>query len=204
MDREAHKTHKEHKTHEERKTHKAAARKTALARRKVAFSEQKSAAAQACGHFLGAIDVGALSTIAAYRPIKTELDPTPLMMELIARGLTVCVPKIIGAGLPLQFLAWHPDAPMKEGAFGAAIPGTEIIVTPDLVIAPLVAFDRNGGRLGYGGGFYDRTLLQLREKSITRAFGYAFSAQEAADLPLEPTDERLDGFVTEDGVIFTR
>ena len=93
---------------------------------------------------------------------------------------------------------------MKEGAFGAAIPGTEIIVTPDLVIAPLVAFDRNGGRLGYGGGFYDRTLLQLREKSITRAFGYAFSAQEAADLPLEPTDERLDGFVTEDGVIFTR
>lgn len=89
---------------------------------------------------------------------------------------------------------------MIDGPFGAQVPRAGVWVTPDVVIVPLVAFDRKGGRLGYGGGFYDRTLEGLRAQAPVVAIGYAFAAQEAEDLPLEPTDQPLDMIVTEAGI----
>ena len=74
-------------------------------------------------------------------------------------------------------------------------------MTPQILIVPLVAFDRNGGRLGYGGGFYDRTLQGLRAAGPVMAIGFAFADQQADDLPLEPTDQKLDLIVTEGGII---
>ena len=90
---------------------------------------------------------------------------------------------------------------LVEGAFKAAIPADPIWMVPQIVIVPLVAFDARGGRLGYGGGFYDRTLEGLRNKRATLAIGFAFDVQEAAGLPLEPTDQPLDMVVTESRVL---
>jgi 5-formyltetrahydrofolate cyclo-ligase len=101
----------------------------------------------------------------------------------------------------LLFSKWDPDMAMKEGPFGAQIPQIDDFFEPEIVIVPLVAFDKNGGRLGYGGGFYDRTLEGLRAKRATLAIGFAFAGQEATDLPLEATDQPLDMIVTQNGVI---
>ena len=90
---------------------------------------------------------------------------------------------------------------MVAGVFGAAIPEVGDWMTPEIVIVPLVAFDRAGGRLGYGGGFYDRTLEGLRAARPTLAIGFAYAGQEAEGLPLEATDQPLDMVVTEAGVI---
>jgi 5-formyltetrahydrofolate cyclo-ligase len=113
----------------------------------------------------------------------------------------VGVPVIIGAAMPLQFRVWEPDCSLIFGEFGAQIPETGDWMTPQIVIVPLVAFDRNGGRLGYGGGFYDRTLEKLRATQPTMAIGFAYTAQEDSDLPLEATDQPLDLIVTEQGII---
>lgn len=138
--------------------------------------------------------------LAGYMAMRTEIDPTPAMEEAAAHG-PVCVPVIIGAGQPLQFSRWEPGIAMKDGPFGASVPQVEDIIEPEILIVPLVAFDLQGGRLGYGGGFYDRTLELLRSKRATLAIGFAFSAQQADRLPLEPTDQMLDMIVTENGVI---
>ena len=100
-------------------------------------------------------------------------------------------------GLPLPFRIWTPDTPLVEGKYGTQWPADGPDVEPHVLIVPLVAFDRTGNRLGYGGGFYDRTLAALRALRPTLAIGYAFAAQELPDLPLEPTDQPLDAIVTE-------
>jgi 5-formyltetrahydrofolate cyclo-ligase len=176
---------------------KAIARTAGFARRKVAFDEQFVGAA---GH-LSALLAGYRGVaMSGYMPIRTEIDPLPAMSEAAAYG-TVGVPVIVEAHHPLLFSRWEPDAAMKDGPFGACIPEVDDFFEPEIVIVPLVAFDRDGGRLGYGGGFYDRTLEILRAKRATLAIGFAFAEQEAAGLPLEPTDQPLDMIVTEKGVI---
>ena len=90
---------------------------------------------------------------------------------------------------------------MVDGPFGASVPALGEEIVPEIVIVPLVAFDRQGGRLGYGGGFYDRTLEGLRARGPVLAIGFAFGAQEAEGLPLEPTDQPLDMIVTEKDVL---
>jgi len=88
-----------------------------------------------------------------------------------------------------------------EGPFGARIPKVDDFFEPEILIVPLVAFDLQGGRLGYGGGYYDRTLQMLRQARPTLAIGFAYDAQQTAALPLEPTDERLDMIVTETRIV---
>ena len=100
----------------------------------------------------------------------------------------------------MKFSKWEPEGALKDGPFGAKVPVVDDYFEPEILIVPLVAFDINGGRLGYGGGFYDRTLELLRGKRATLAIGFAFDAQLAEDLPLEPTDQPLDLMVTESGV----
>lgn len=170
--------------------------------RKAAFARRKAA------HELGQGTAGYLSEVlaghrgvptAGYMAMRTEIDPTAAMEEAAAHG-PVGVPVILGEGRPLRFRSWTPGCTMVPGEFGAAIPETGDWITPEIVIVPLVAFDANGGRLGYGGGFYDRTLQLLRAERPTLAIGFAYAAQEADELPLELTDQPLDLIVTERGI----
>ncbi|MEL6979711.1 MAG: 5-formyltetrahydrofolate cyclo-ligase [Pseudomonadota bacterium] len=184
---------------------KDAARKAGLAARKAAAAADAKAAAagapsaarRAAAVFLDAFPLEPGLIVAGYRPLRDELDPTPLMTALIARGARLAAPEVIAPEAPLVFRAWTPEAPMRPGAFGAEVPIGAEALTPTLVLAPLAAFDRGGARCGYGGGYYDRSLAMLRAAAPTRAIGLAFAAQEAAALPTEPTDEPLDAVVTE-------
>ena len=175
---------------------KSAARTAAFARRKLAHNPHAASAG-----YLSEVLAGYRGVpLAGYMAMRTEIDPTPAMAEAAAHG-PVGVPIIIGAGQPLKFRCWEPDCTLIKGEFGAMIPETGTWMIPQIVIVPLVAFDRKGGRLGYGGGFYDRTLEKLRAAQPTMAIGFAYSAQEDAALPLEPTDQPLDLIVTEAGII---
>ena len=169
---------------------KAEARKAAFARRKTAHEAGVASAALLSSILAGYRGV----PVAGYMAMRTEIDPT------VAMG----VPVILGKAQPLKFRRWEPDCEMIDGEFGARIPATGEWVTPEILIVPLVAFDRKGGRLGYGGGFYDRTLELLRAARPTLAIGFAYGAQEAETLPLEPTDQPLDMIVTEAEIIEPR
>ena len=175
---------------------KADARMAAFARRKDAH-----ALGQGTSGYLSEVLAGHRGVpIASYMAMRTEIDPTAAMEEASAHG-PVGVPVIMGAAKPLKFRTWTPDCTLVAGEFGAMIPETGEWMTPEIVIVPLVAFDRKGGRLGYGGGFYDRTLELLRSQRPTLAIGFAYAAQEADGLPLEETDQPLDLIVTEQGII---
>lgn len=181
---------------------KAALRKGAFARRKAAHEARATAVPKATAHLLAEIGPVAPGTVVAgYRPIRTEIDPTPAMEALHAAGARNCVPVIEGEGLPLKFREWSPGCQMEAGPFGAEVPAVGEWLTPSIVIVPLVAFDKTGHRLGYGGGFYDRTLELLRETAPVRAIGLAYAAQQGPNLPAEETDHRLDAVATEAGVV---
>ncbi len=176
---------------------KAAARKAAFARRKPLFDAANAAQAGQ----LSAVLAGHRGVpVSGFMPIRTEIDPRPAMAEASAYG-PVGVPVIEAAAQPLRFARWTPDAAMRAGPFGAQVPEVLEFFEPEIVIVPLLAFDRRGGRLGYGGGFYDRTLQMLRARRATLAIGFAFAGQEVDEVPLERTDQPLDLIVTEAGVI---
>lgn len=170
---------------------KAAARAEAFARRKLAFAERNPSDSRLLAASLQVLHE---LPLAGYMPMRTETDCLPAMAA--HRGL-VGVPVIEGAGLPLRFRRWTPAARMVPGAFGAAVPETGEWVEPRVLIVPLLAFDRRGFRLGYGGGFYDRTLERLRGLGPVTAIGFAFSVQEVTEVPIEATDQPLDLIVTE-------
>ncbi len=130
-------------------------------------------------------------------PMRTEIDPLAAMA--VHQGV-VGVPVIVGPAMPLRFREWGPGGAMVAGQFGALIPAEGAWVEPQVVIVPLLAFDARGYRLGYGGGFYDRTLAGLRAKAGVLAVGFAFAAQEVAEVPIDGFDQRLDAVVTEQGV----
>jgi len=176
---------------------KAAARKAAFARRKSAFDAGAPGAAAHLSAFLAGYRG---TVVAGYMPIRTEIDPLPAMEEAAAHG-PVCVPVIRTAAAPLVLSQWTPGCALAEGPFGARVPAQERLLVPEVVIVPLVAFDRQGGRLGYGGGFYDRSLEGLRARGAVLAVGFAWSAQEAEGLPLEATDQPLDLIITETEII---
>ncbi|RVV99347.1 5-formyltetrahydrofolate cyclo-ligase [Mesobaculum littorinae] len=188
---------------------KAALRRDALAAREAAYGKAGGTSGGTAGDGATARATARLSDllartegriVAGYMPIRSELDPRPAMEAEAARR-PVCVPVIEARGAPLIFRQWTPDATLIPGTFGALIPERSATLVPDVVIVPLVAFDRQGGRLGYGGGFYDRTLAGLRDRGAALAIGFAYAAQEVGDLPIEPTDIPLDWVVTEDEVI---
>lgn len=180
---------------------KAALRKDIFARRKAPHAERSTRAPLANARLLTTIGNASGEIVAGYRPIRTEIDPTEAMTALHGAGARICVPVIEALHHPLKFRDWTPDCEMVEGAFGAAVPATGDFLEPTIVIAPLVGWDRQGWRLGYGGGFYDRSLEGLRDKRPTRAIGFAYAAQELPKAPQEPTDQQLDAIVTEDETI---
>ncbi|WP_149140772.1 5-formyltetrahydrofolate cyclo-ligase [Gemmobacter caeruleus] len=174
---------------------KAAARKAAFVARKAAFDRGQG---QAAAILADLIAPQGARPLAGYMAMRTEIDPQEAMA---AHPGPVCVPVIQGAGLPLKFREWTPGCALIDGAFGARIPAEGAWIEPEIVIVPLVAWDRRGYRLGYGGGFYDRTLEGLRARRPTLAIGFAFTAQELPEVPIEAVDQRLDAIVTETGVL---
>lgn len=179
---------------------KEAARKAGFARRKAAFESKEPGFAGLLAEVLAGYRGVPL---AGYMPIRTEIDPLAVMAEAAAHG-PVGVPVIEGPARPLRFDLWEPQMPMKAGAFGAMVPEIGVEMVPEILIVPLVAFTRAGARMGYGGGFYDRTIAGLRARGAVLTIGFAFAGQEAGDLPVEPTDEVLDMIVTEVEVIELR
>ncbi|MFW5641293.1 MAG: 5-formyltetrahydrofolate cyclo-ligase, partial [Roseicyclus sp.] len=179
---------------------KARLRTEAFAARKAAFAGAAAHVPRATEALLAEIGPAAGRVVAGYMPIRTEIDPRPAMAALHAGGVRIAVPVIAGRGLPLDFREWTPGARLVEGPFGARIPETGDWLVPEILIVPLVAFDAGLNRLGYGGGFYDRTLARLRAGGPTRAIGFAFAGQEMPSVPAGPTDQTLDAVVTELGV----
>jgi 5-formyltetrahydrofolate cyclo-ligase len=179
----------------------AASAKTALraqmkAVRAKAAKDNPGAADQAINH-LPLSFVGRFGTVAGYFPLGSEIDPRPLMAHLAKAGARLALPRAL-AGAPLQFHVWRPGDDLEKSGFGVAEPlASAAPCQPDLVIVPLLAFDRLGGRMGYGQGHYDRTLSALRAHGDVVALGLGFDAQSVATLPIEDHDETLDGILTQ-------
>jgi 5-formyltetrahydrofolate cyclo-ligase len=143
--------------------------------------------------------------VTAYWPMRDELDVRPLIQNLLTRGYAVGLPVVAGKGRPLEFRRFRWGDSLVPAALGTSEPGADQpVVQPDVVIAPLLAFDRAGHRLGYGGGYYDRTLRALRAERPVIAIGVGFAAQEMAGLPHDGHDARLDWIVTENATIEVR
>jgi len=151
---------------------------------------------------LPGLAAGAGAVVAGYMPMRSEIDPRLLMDRLAAAGAFLCLPDVVAEGTPLAFRRWAPDEPLDTGRYGIAVPlpDAEVLV-PDLVLVPMLAFDRQGHRLGYGGGYYDRTIARLRDAGHVVAVGLAFSGQVRDDLPVAPHDMRLDWIVTESAAL---
>ncbi|MEY4696631.1 MAG: hypothetical protein RIT14_1059 [Pseudomonadota bacterium] len=173
---------------------KALARTRAFAARKAAFAAGQGQAAELLADVLAAHRG---KVLAGYMAMRTEIDPTAAMA---AHQGPVGVPVIPGRGVPLRFREWTPGCHMVAGDFGALVPQEGAWLEPEVLIVPLVGFDARGFRLGYGGGFYDRTLAGLRAKRPTLAIGFAFAAQELPEVPIDAYDQRLDLIVTEQGL----
>ncbi len=185
---------------------KRALRKAAKAARgAVARADRQAggpAAAALRDHFLAAVAPAAGAVVSGYWPLGDEIDPRPLMAALAERGHRLALPAIRGADQPLDFRAWTPGEALQPADFGTQEPlaGAEEL-RPALLLVPLLAFDAAGYRLGYGGGFYDRSLALLRGAGDILAVGLAYAGQQVAAVPREATDQPLDLVVTDRGVL---
>lgn len=177
-----------------------AALREALRERRKAFAvvQGELAAAQLRDMFLAHIILPDDAQIAFYMPQADEIDPTPLIETLESRGHSLCLPCVDVRGAPLVFRAYRTGDPFRLGPMRVPEPVTAApLAVPDIVLAPLVGFDRRGGRLGQGGGYYDRTLAALRAGKQVRVIGLAFSVQEEPVIPMADHDAFLDAIITE-------
>jgi len=181
-------------------------RKRAKARRAEAAAAAPDAGDRLCEHLLAEVTFPDHVAVSAYWPMDDEIDTRPAMRTLHARGYAIGLPVMPGKGQPLVFRAWYPDQVLADGGFGTKIPPEDApVLEPLILLVPLLAFDRAGYRLGYGGGFYDRTLARLRARnSLTRAIGVGYAGQEIPEVPRDGYDQRLDMIVTEDGPVALR
>jgi len=148
------------------------------------------------------LPMAAGAIVAGYMPMRSEIDPRLLMDRLAAADSVLCLPDVVAEGTPLAFRRWAPNQPLNTGRYGISVPSSDADeLVPDLVLVPILAFDRQGHRLGYGGGYYDRTIARLRERGDVLAVGLAFSGQVRDDLPVGPHDMYLDWIVTESGAL---
>ncbi|MDR3473212.1 MAG: 5-formyltetrahydrofolate cyclo-ligase [Devosia sp.] len=179
---------------------KAALRVRARAQRAaIAPAAKEDAARAAADAFLAGVPLSPSDIVAGYWPIREEFDCKPLLTKLMDSLQPVCLPVVLGEGQPLDMRLWEQGAPLYPSGFGTLAP-SEIAprAEPDIVVMPLLAFDKVGTRLGYGGGYYDRTFAGMKKRP--RLIGFAFSAQELPTIPREPHDLPLDAVVTEKGI----
>jgi 5-formyltetrahydrofolate cyclo-ligase len=179
-------------------TQKAELRAAALAKRDALSGAQRDAAAQAIAARGLPVAITPGMVVSGYSPIRSELDPLPLMRALAAQGAALALPVIAARDRPLSFRAWSSGDGLARGPFGILEPLPEAAeLIPDIVLVPLAAFDRLGHRIGYGAGHYDRTLPPLRAARNIVAIGMAFAAQEIEAMPMQPHDVALDYVLTE-------
>jgi 5-formyltetrahydrofolate cyclo-ligase len=173
-------------------------RAAALARRDALSVEHRAAAAQAIASRGLPVEIKRGAVVAGYSPIRSEIDPTPLMRTLAAQGARLALPAVMARGKSLAFRAWSPDDKLTLGPLGILEPSPAAAeLVPDIVLVPLAAFDRAGHRIGYGAGHYDFTLAHLRKAKTIVAIGLAFAVQEIKTIPMQPHDVALDYVLTE-------
>jgi 5-formyltetrahydrofolate cyclo-ligase len=180
---------------------KKLARKAARDVRKTAHELLMASAAQTLAEqgldFAGEL---AGKTVSGFIPYLSEIDTRPLLGLLGARGCQTCIPVVIENNTPLEFRAWAPGEPTVPGRWGIPVPPDgSPVVDPDVLLVPMLAYDTSGYRLGYGGGFYDRTLEKLRALKPVTAIGVAYSAQQVDTVIRGDHDQPLDWILTEKG-----
>ncbi|MEJ0013692.1 MAG: 5-formyltetrahydrofolate cyclo-ligase [Bauldia sp.] len=178
---------------------KATLRAEAMARRDTLTTGVREAASVAIAHRVAQLpEMARARTIAAYMPIWSEVDPRPIIAWAFEHGADVVLPAVIG-GTAMEFRRHRAGDALVAGRFGTMMPHADAeVVDPDVVVSPMVAFDRHGTRLGHGRGFYDRAIALLHAKGARPLLvGVAFAAQEVAAIPTEPHDVRMDIIVTE-------
>jgi 5-formyltetrahydrofolate cyclo-ligase len=177
---------------------KATLRATALAARDALSAEERAAAALAIALRGLPFAIAAGSIVSGYSPIRSEIDPVPLMRALAEKGARLALPAVMARGKSLAFRAWSAGDRLMLGPLGILEPSpaaAELI--PDIMLVPLAAFDRAGHRIGYGAGHYDYTLAHLRKMKPIAAIGVGFAVQEIEAVPALPHDVALDYVLTE-------
>ena len=184
---------------------KAELRVSAQVLRDALPADARKAAAEAIAARRFPLAVAPGTIISGFMPLKSEINPLPLMQKLAEAGARLALPAIAGRGKPLIMRAWEFGAPLDRGQWGIREPKPEAPeVEPDILLVPLLAFDRVGHRIGYGAGYYDITIHRLRALKPVTAIGIAFAAQEIPKIPTTARDERLDLVLTEREVIDLR
>jgi 5-formyltetrahydrofolate cyclo-ligase len=184
---------------------KSELRRDAAGRRDALLADVRKAAAEviAARAFPLAVPPGVI--LSGFMPLKSEINPLPLMQKLAEQGAQLALPRIVGRGAPLSMRAWEFGGRLDRGQWSIREPKADAPeVDPDILLVPLLAFDRAGCRIGYGAGYYDMTIKRLRELKSVTAVGLAFAAQEVLEIPKTPRDERLDLVLTEREVIDLR
>jgi 5-formyltetrahydrofolate cyclo-ligase len=182
---------------------KQEARKHAAKIRNQLHKEHADAAPQLlAGHVFPISPREGASRISAFYPYKSEINTRPLLGRLAGEGWTTALPIVIAVGEPLVFRRWYPGQPTTPGMWDIPQPTEDSpLIEPDVLLVPMLAFDRTGYRLGYGGGFYDRTLALLRAKKSVTAIGVAYAGQEVDSVPRDAHDQPLNFVLTEKEII---
>jgi 5-formyltetrahydrofolate cyclo-ligase len=184
---------------------KAALRAEALARRDTIPPAERQAAAEAVAGRDFPLPIARGIVVSGFSPLKSEINPLPLMRKLAAAGARLALPVVVGRGQPLIMRAYAFGDALDAGVWGIREPKADAPeVEPDVLIVPLAAFDRRGHRIGYGAGYYDLTINRLRSRKAVTAIGIGYAAQEVPEVPTTPRDARLDLVLTEKATINCR
>jgi len=180
-------------------------RRAAIARRDALPAEVRQAAAETIAARAFPIPITPVMIVSGFMPMRSEINPLPLMRKLQGQGARLALPVVAGRGKPLVMREWTFGAPLQAGVWGIRQPAPEAAaLDPDILLVPLLAFDRAGYRIGYGAGYYDLTIARLRARKAVIAVGLGFAVQEIAGVPATPRDARLDLVLTEREVIDLR
>jgi len=177
---------------------KLALRQSFLERRLQLLPNERANAAHAVAEtFFKHVPLATGAIVAGYWPVKGELDVMPILRELLRKGHTCTLPHVTGEGAPLLFRQWDENMTMTTGKYGVHEPASNVTLMPDVILVPILAFDANGHRLGYGAGFYDRTLARLKKQKNIRTIGLAYEMQLYGTLPAEENDVKMDMIITD-------
>jgi len=180
---------------------KRSLRNEALARRDALDPDYRARAAETIANAPFPVAVPEGTVVSGFFPMKTELSLLPLMRALEKNGAQIALPRIAGRGHPLSMRAWKFGDPLVPGQWGIREPAPEAKeIDPDILLVPFAAFDRHGYRVGYGAGYYDRTIAGLKARKKIVTIGFGLEAQEVDACPVEAHDEKLDFLMTEKGL----
>jgi 5-formyltetrahydrofolate cyclo-ligase len=186
-------------------TVKAAVRREAIAKRDAIPPEERARAAEIIAGRAFPVPVTPGVVVSGFIPLNNEIDVRPLLRKLAQTGANLALPVVVARSEPLIMRAWEFGMPLKAGGWGISEPPPHAPeVLPDILLVPLLAFDRTGNRIGYGAGYFDKTINSLRAQKTVTAIGIAFAAQEIAQVPVTSRDARLDLVLTEREVLDLR